>query len=286
MKLKYSIYLIVLIVFQAIGQQNKFDSIENILKSKIHDTVKCNVLASFIESGLDENVWPIYNEKLLHLSLNAAKNTNKADYKRFYFSYYTIALSNKGFLASNKGDFKTSDSLYKQTIFIQKKFNLTEAIGISYTNLGANSKAQSNVKKSLMYYDSALKIFLKYNNKNQTAIIYNNLAYIFKNEKEYKTAIKHYKNSMKIHQEMKDYSGLAIVMGNLANVNLENINEKEITSNKNKKIILESLILLERGEKITDSLHDENDHAIFLNKLGNFYDYYGDIRISDKKQKV
>lgn len=286
MKLNYSIYLIFILAFQAIGQQNKFDSIENILKSKVHDTLKCNILANFIESGLDENVWPIYNEKLLHLSLNAAKNANKEDYKRYYYSVYSIALSNKGFLARNKGNFKLSDSIYLQTLYIQKKLNHTEAIGTSYANIGANAKSQGNIKKSLIYYDSALKIFLKYNHKNQSATVYNNLAYTFSNEKDYKTAIKYYKNSIIIHKQMKDYSGMATVIGNLANVTLESLNQDDLNNLENKKIILESLILFERSEKITDSLNDENDHASFLNKLGKFYDYYGDVRVNDKNQSI
>ncbi len=277
------LFCLLLCNYFGISQQNKFDSIEVLLKSNLHDTAKCSALLGFIESGLEEDEWPIYNEKLLNFSLNAAKNAKK-ELKKAFYSYYYIALSNKGFLATEMGDFLTAEKIYKQTLEGQKRINYTEGIGITYINLGANANSQGNVKLALEYYHSALNVFLKNGNTNSAAVAYNNLAYLFESEKDYKNSIMYFELSLDLHKKMKDFSGMATAYGNLAHAypNSKNLDSLPLLTKYN--ILNKSLLYLKRAEKIYDSLNQNNKLAISQNQLGSFYDLYGDIEIKDDKK--
>jgi len=89
-------FILILFVAQLYAQKRANDSISRMLSSNIHDTLKCISLLNYIESGLEETVWPVYNDKLILLSKQAVQKST-GQLKRTYSYYLAVALSNKGY---------------------------------------------------------------------------------------------------------------------------------------------------------------------------------------------
>ena len=200
MKIKkcFIVFILASCIIQCNAQNRAHDSIIKMLESNIHDTIKCIRLYNYIESGLEETVWPIYNDKLLFLTEQAIKKS-KGRLKVIYLKYNALAISNKGYQYINLGDYTKAKKYYLIALEIQKNNNLIKEMGSTYINLGFLSNKEGNTVLALNYYHSALNIFLKINDINQAAVAYNNLAFIFGIENEFTQALKYYQNAFKMH---------------------------------------------------------------------------------------
>ena len=268
---------------QLCAQKRADDSISRMLSSNIHDTLKCSSLLNYIESGLEETVWPIYNDKLILLSKQAAQKST-GQLKRSYSDYLAIALSNKGYHYNSLGDFANAKKYYGFALEIQKNYQLIGGIGSTYINLGFASKAEGNVPLALEYYHSALKIAIEQKDTNQAATVYNNMAYIFNAEGEFLQALTYYERALILHTKKRNLSSLATVLNNVSNiyskrgdVYCKGTKEECLASGRKK-----ALVLLERAIEIEDSINNKVDLAGSLNVLAGFYDDFGDPTCSSE----
>lgn len=285
---KFNIALILFhFVVQFSAQTQSHDSISRILASNIHDTLKCTSLMNYIESGLEETVWPIYNDKLILLSKQAVQKST-GQLRRTYSSYLAIALSNKGYNYNSLGDFLNAKKYYGLALEIQKNNKFVDGIGSTYINLGFVSKVEGNVPLALEYYHSALKIATEQKDTNQAATAYNNMAYVFNAEGEYMQALNYYERALALHTKKRNLTSIATVLNNISHiystrgdVYCKGTKEECLVSGRKK-----ALLFLERAIEIEDSLNNKVDLAGSLNVLGGYYSDFGDSECYGKKECI
>jgi len=100
MSIRTIISLILIKFATCIAAQNEtIDSLRVALQHAVHDTTKCLVLNSIIDSSTDDSVWPAYNEQMKKITTAQLKTIPVNDpLRKVYLKFFSIALSNSGYL--------------------------------------------------------------------------------------------------------------------------------------------------------------------------------------------
>ncbi|OJJ22947.1 hypothetical protein BKI52_00925 [marine bacterium AO1-C] len=232
------------------GQSSrKSDSLKATLQQDLPDTTRVHIFnelsKGYARSQPDASI--IYANKAIDL----AQRIN-------YVKGIAQALSNKGAVASTKGDYPSALNWHTQAIDQYKAIqdvpgiaSATNNIGIVYSIMGDRDKAlshfqeaekgyasisnlqgqaqainnigivfklQNQFKQSLKYFEQSLKINQQLKNKQEIARCYNNIGLIYKNLKKPETALEYYQKSLKLSTTLGDKRGIAYRYYNIAGI--------------------------------------------------------------------
>ena len=194
---------------------------------------------------------------------------------------YAKGLNRLGVLYSDMGDYKVSESYYKQALVIYKK-----AIGeddrdyaSNLNNLGLLHWKIGDYKAAEPYFKQALAIFKKALGENHPdyASSLNNLGILYSDIGDYKAAEAYYKQALEINKKalVEDHPDYSSSLNNLGSLYHEMGDYKAAETYYKQALEIRKKAL---GE-------DHPDYASSLNNLGIFYSDIGDYKAAEDYYK-
>lgn len=248
--------------FQSFGQSTYVDSLENLLKTPIHDTVKVWALNELSREQVYGSP-----EKSLQFVDQALKLARKTGYQRGEaYSYRVLASINA-----------TSDRYLSYSEYLQKAIklfiSLQDSVGLAncYITEAVVYDRQLNFESSIQSYLKALPIFRKANMPERVAVCLNNLGFVYYQMDKYEEARESLQEAISINESnnntiilMNSYSNLGLVLLRLGNLNeADNFFEKvlqlheELKGNSNPEAFVETLIGKSQILEFQDRLKEE-----------------------------
>jgi serine phosphatase RsbU (regulator of sigma subunit)/Tfp pilus assembly protein PilF len=206
------------------AQTPSLDSLKTKLKEPLNDSIRCDILGKIIEQEGDD-VWPVFNDKLLEVTEKNTKD-HPLPQKKYFHKLLASALNNKGYAFKLTGNTETAIVCYQKALKIKQQLkdkegtaDILNSIGIIYDDLG-------DINKALEFYHKALKIYREINSNVGIASSLNNLGYIYELQGEAEKALESHKESLKISEAINDKSGMASSLHNIGLI-YNNMNENE-----------------------------------------------------------
>jgi tetratricopeptide (TPR) repeat protein len=247
------------------SQERTIDSLKTVLKTKVHDTTHCNILAQLVELEIDEDVWSSYNDQLKSRCETFLESC-PADHpqKLFYLQHLAGALNNSGFLAQQKGDVPKALEYFTKSLNLRDQTGYKEGVAVCLSNIGVIYDNQGDIPKALEYYNKSLKIQEQIGDKKGMATTLNNLATVYDSQDEIKKAMEYYERSLNIHQNVGNKEGVGIAFNNIGFVygKLNNIPK--------------ALDYFSKSFKIREEMGDKLGMSTTLNNLGRIHKLMGD----------
>jgi tetratricopeptide (TPR) repeat protein len=184
----------------AFGQQNKIDSLLNVLKTTKQDTTKVKTYNNlFLEVEFTDDAKAIeYLTKALELS-------KKIDFNKGL----GVTYAHLGYFAEDKGKYPEALKNYFASLKIKEAIGDKKGIADSYNNIGVIYDKQSNYPEALKNHFASLKIREAIGDKKGITFSYNNIGIIYDMQGNYTEALKNHFASLKIKQAMGDKYGIA-----------------------------------------------------------------------------
>ncbi len=166
-----------------------------------------------------------------------------------------------GLIYREKSNYSKSLQYFLQSLKISEKNRLNKNVSIVLLNLGHLYELQTDTIKALEYYNKSQEIAFKNDLKFELLASYNNLAILqFKTNKE--QSIKNYNKAFAIAEEINDKYQQFNILINLSDI---------YSVYKNKKLINNSFVYLEKAKKIAYELSDESLMFYVYFNLGGCY---------------
>jgi tetratricopeptide (TPR) repeat protein len=190
------------------GQQNKMDSLENLLKTDKEDTNKVNHLNTLaFDNGIrgNANNDSAYSRKAMKLAQAIKYTKGIAD-----------AYGNMALYYSDKSDLNRALSYYDMSLKIYHETgNKNEGPILCY--MAGIYEQSGNHSKSLEYNERALECARKIKNKQLEGSIYTNIANVYSDESNFPMSLEFNFKAVRIYDSIGDETGLATGMGNIGN---------------------------------------------------------------------
>lgn len=264
MSISRLIILVILVVgrFPSFSQSYYTDSLENLLKKPIHDTVKVwalNELSREQIYGSPGKAFELANE-----ALNLAE---KIGYQRGEAYSYRI-------LASISG---TTDRYLSYSEYLEKAIklfiNLQDSVGLGncYITEAVVYDRQLNFESSVNSYLKAIPIFRNANMPERVAVCLNNLGFVYYQMKQYEDARESLVEAIAINESINNtstlinsYSNLGLVLSQLGYWNeaekyFERVIQlhEDLKDNSNPEAFVETLIGMAQIFKERNQLQEE-----------------------------
>ena len=269
------LYLFVILWLHCViakGQNLMADSLNRAYNSTNDDSLKCQILYYLMESDYDPAVWSPYNDKLGAIALKNFR-TQKGHIKSYYLFYYSIYISNVGYLYNIKGDYQNALKYYIFAQNFQKGLENYEGAGGTLNNIGYIYRLQGNIPMALNHYYEALKMFEKAGNQNNMAACYNNIAYVNVLQGEYLKAEELYDKAITIVEKLNDKSSIGNYTANKAKLYYSgNIKLKGGL----KEGVAFGIALLEKARQLQTEINDTEKLSGTLNVLASLIEANGD----------
>jgi tetratricopeptide (TPR) repeat protein len=241
------------------------DSLKLLLKKASHDTSRCILLNSLIESESDDNIWPTYNNELKRICENKLKTVPPKTNLHFFFQrYYAISLNNEGYLANNLGDDSTALKCYFRSLKIDEQLSNHSGMASTLNNIASLYASRGNSSKALTYHFKALKLYEETGNKQGKAISLNNIGLIYKHLGDIPRSLEHYHLCLRAMEELQDKAGMATSLNNMASIYKEQGETKK------------AFEYYEKSLGIYKEINDKDGIAMCMNSLGSYYMQTGD----------
>ena len=214
------------------------DSLKKLLKTKLHDTTRLQVLGKLVELE-GEDTWKAYNVKLKALSQKRKAESKKGTrLYRIYSAYYADGLYNDGVAFYDSSDFRQALACQQKALAIFQEINNkngeTDAlleIAKIYTLTGAHKKAIST------YYE-VLRIYMDLKKKDGMADCYLGVGNIQAPIAETEDAIVNFQKALILYDKLKDYEGVALCCANISTcyVTLEKFDSSHVYLEKARQV--------------------------------------------------
>jgi tetratricopeptide (TPR) repeat protein len=311
MKLKSLAYLFLVLLFSSrnYGQSKpSTDSLQQVLQTAKHDTIRLRILNAMIEAESDDKIWPAYNEQMKSLSEKLLSAQTNSAVTKTASRYLADAFKNIGYYYNNQGDLVKAIDNYNKSLKICEGIGDKKRIESAlrnmasiYNNQGNNSKAleyfnkslkiqaeigdkknmasnllsmgsifynQGDIPKALEYISKSLKVQEEIGDKMGMADAYNNMAYISKNQGDVPRALEYYNKSLKLKEETGDKEGIATAFHNIG------------STYYSQGDTLKALEYFDKSLKIKEEIGNEHGIAYSLNNLGMIYKNRGMLSIA------
>jgi len=208
---KYFFLLILasLIGYSLVAQQNKIDSLLNILKTSKADTLQVNVLNGLARQFLRKD--SVKGFQYVEQALQVAE---KIEYKKGIAETYSVI----GNAYSMKNEYGNSIANYLKSLKVNEEVGDKKGIATVCSALGATYISIGNYSNALNYCLKSLKINEEYGNKIETANVYNTIGAIYYYQLNYLKALDNFLKSLKIEEEIKNNKGMAMAYGNIGSL--------------------------------------------------------------------
>lgn len=243
------LFVLFLVSFHLIAQNNKIDSLKSELK-KANDTTKVNLLSSigmeYVET-LPDTAMHYLNQSLLF--------AEKVDYIR------GITRANRciGYLHIYWGDYNNAVEQYLKAEKIYEQ--LGDKNSIPYNNIAVCYYYLGNYQKSLDYYLKDLRILEKAENKELMIGTLNGIGNIYHEIKQYKDALFYYKKALAMSTELNHQREIVLVLKNIGNV-------YHVLNNNDT-----ALVYYNKALSVSEKYGDKSETATILMNIGNIYNF-------------
>lgn len=223
------------------------------------DSLRLAAIENIVDDCWDYRVWPKYNDFIISYiqhKLVANPGQKKQD---LYIHFLAGAISNKGYLYDEQGDFLKALEFYHQSLKLYEDINDKIGIGTSFNNLGVLYSVIGDTVKALEYHDMSLKAKLETGDLEGVAMSYNNIGTIYENRQNPFKALDYYEKSLDIRLDIQDSRGIAISYQNIGDIYfLESVYGK-------------ALYYYQKSLEIWDSLGITSGVSGCYNDLANVY---------------
>ena len=220
--------------------QKKTDSLQSVLNSEKHDTMKIDALNRlFLLFEFTDTVKATnYLQQALTLSEKIGYRSGIAN-TYMYFGYYhedqsrfmlAISFHQKalkiyeelhylkgkancynamGLIYLSQGNYPKALEIFQTTLALNEKLDDIKGMANTYNNIGNIHDYQGNLSQALNYYEKSLQINVKLDDKKKIASCNNNIGTIQFRLKNYKVALEYHKKSLQINEMLKNKKGMA-----------------------------------------------------------------------------
>lgn len=248
------------------SQSRTADSLKRILKTAIHDSLRCYTLNQLVDNT-DENEWPVFNKQMGDLAeKNLVQAKEGSDEYKLFARYLSAFYSNVGYLEHGKGNLNIAINYYEKALKISQGIGDVSGEATHANNIGFVYMDQGNISKAIDHFTKSLNLFEKAGDKKGVAGALNNIGYIYDNQGDNTKAKEYYLKCIKIKEEINDRQGLGASLNNMG------IFYKE---QGNHQLALDYLL---KSLKIREEGFDKSATAKTLNNLGGLYLDEGDTK--------
>lgn len=225
-----------------------------------------------MESDYDPAAWAPYNDKLGEIALKNFRKENGAR-KSYFLFYYSMFISNLGYLHNVKGEFSKAIRYYNYAQIFQRALKDYAGAGGTLNNIGYIYRMQGNIKMALEYYYEALKLFEKSGDQQNLASCYNNIAFVNDLQGDYLKAAEWYDKAIALAEKSNDKSGIANYLGNKAKMHYAG---KIETEKGLKEGVKKGIELLRKAITLQREINDTEKLSGSLNVLASLIETHGD----------
>jgi signal transduction histidine kinase/DNA-binding response OmpR family regulator len=168
---------------QALAQQSKRDSLENILRHAGADTNRVRTLNNASETYWSNN--PQKSKQYADEALLLAQKLN-------YTLGIGIAYANLGVYYWSQGKYQEAIKHINMAVPYYEKINYQKGMAGCYNNIGLCLRNLGDFPQAIANYFKALKIHEKLGSRQAQAQIYNNIGLVFKSQEKYDRALHYY----------------------------------------------------------------------------------------------
>jgi serine phosphatase RsbU (regulator of sigma subunit) len=255
------------------AQQNKIDSLKNVLKNSKEDTNKVNVLNKISNSY---SLIQKYNDARNYDSL-ALDLAEKLNFRRGIVQANIIAAK----INVIQGDYTDAMSTYVKTLAIADSIDFKKGIADAYNGIGMIYLYQNNYNPALENHLKCLKIREEMHDAKGISGCYNNIGIDYEYLENYKLALDYFKKTVHLSDSLGDKKTASTCESNIGTVyymyakaDTNQLHQPE-TINKDSllKLALDyCLKSLDYQEKVNYKLGIEGNYA----NMGNIYSLLGD----------
>jgi two-component system NarL family sensor kinase len=212
MKFVFAIAFVFFVATIGKSQNRTIDSLENLVKTKIPDSVK--VLA------LSELCWEyraVDQKKAIDKGTKAVKLARKINSK----ACLGKSLNDLSIIFIDQAKLDTAAILLEEVLKIRTELKDSIGIGAVHNKLGIIYQTKMELKKALDHNLKALDIFEKKGIAPYIVQCLNNIGIIHFNLKNYTKSLQYHNRCVELRKKSGDQNGLAASYVNLANVYLE-----------------------------------------------------------------
>ena len=199
-------------------EKNLIDSLLIQFHNSDEDSVKLQSLEDIVDNSWDPNIWPKYNDYLIDYIQRKLVFSQSASDQDMYIKYLAGAISNRGFILDEQGDFMGALDYYHQSLRLYESVKDTVGIGVSFNNLGVLYSVIGDTTKALEYHEKSLEMKQAAKDYEGIAMSYNNIGTIYENKRNGFLALEYYEKSMEIWKELGITRGLAITYENIGDI--------------------------------------------------------------------
>jgi serine phosphatase RsbU (regulator of sigma subunit)/Tfp pilus assembly protein PilF len=192
------------------AQESKVDSLENVLKTDVVDTIKVNTLNSLSKELRNVGKYAYARQ----YALQAEQMAKNIGFKKGEAQ----ALNCIGLIADFQGDYPIALEYYFKALKIAEEISDKKGIARAYNNIGIIYNYQGEGAKAMEHYLKAYKIMEEINDKRGMSMSLTNVGIIYKNQKEFEKALDYYNRSLKIREELGDKNSIAASFANIGNL--------------------------------------------------------------------
>ena len=187
------------------GQISRTDSLQRLLITDIHDTVKLRIRATL-------------GEELPVLRLGYWDSVKNEGLKWRLKKYAAEGINNMGYIYDNLGDVSKAIQFYSEGLKIREEIGDRHGIAESLNNIAYLSEKQGDVPRSLEFHNRALKIQEEIGDREGMGISLNNIATIYEYQNDTLKALEYYQKSCLIASQTGNKESLATSKNNIGRV--------------------------------------------------------------------
>jgi len=237
------------------GQEPRFDSLLNALKTARHDSTRLKAYADLTEvCELDD----ILTYALPGIKLCEKAIAEKREPSRFYQWYYGGLLNNIGYYHSRHGDVTKALEYYKKAAGILESIDSKKEAAILLNNIAYIYQNQGDVRRALNYYFENLRVQEELKDDKGMSYTLANIGYTYDMQGDIGKAEDYYNKAITLYEKTGDKSGLAMAI----------INKGLIFKNNDQKKALEHY---KRGLALYEEAHDAHGVGYALMNIGSIY---------------
>jgi tetratricopeptide (TPR) repeat protein len=202
----FFIFCICCVLITTAQSFRKADSIKQVLKGNLHDTVRVkslNALAKIYWTQNPDTSLIILREAIGH----ATKSKDEKNLAASYIFY--------GYVLGATGQFDSAMATYKAALQLSEKILHVKFKGMSLAGIGNTYNNTGEYAKAVPYFIAAIKEQEKCADSGGLARTYNSLGVLFEYQGDYKKSLEYHLKGLAIKERLKDVLAVATSLNNV-----------------------------------------------------------------------
>ncbi len=250
MKIYHKLLPIVLLILFSSSGYSQIDSLEKLLKTNIHDTIRLQILTDL-------------NWEYLQSDLNKAEQYAKDEFELassiHHPRFIAQAYNDFGIVCIKRSEFKKGLNWHQKALKIRLELKNPLDIASSYSKIGYCYSEMDYFGLALNNQLKALEIYKSINDKGKTAYTLNNICFLYTALYNWDKVIELAKQSYSIADELGDDYTKAVALNNIG------------SSFEEKRDYLSAIKYKLKALEIFKLTGDSNSMASMMNNIGYYY---------------